>query len=340
VALSVSVIYIQSSGSGIGIFSGLFHVTLISQSIETFFFIVGALILMPWSLTTAPQIKSMVYLNVTMNLIRSRLFLVLATIVLLYVVYTQTIGSGIGIFSGLFHDFLSAQYCAVDEIVPSTVLCSALPLVKPRRWLTKAEKEQFVLTQDLKSILVGLYLGDLHARKLKGSVNPRLEFEQGTIHEDYLLHLYELFKDFCPSSPQIRNLLPHPKTGKVYSTIRFNTRALPCFKEFYDLFYPRGVKIIPANIGELFTPLSLAYLIADDGSFNTRYPAVILSTQSFSLKDVNLLAKILNDNLKLNCTINKSRSNFVIRISPESLPILQALLAPIMPSSMRYKIGL
>jgi hypothetical protein len=50
VALSLSVIYIQSIGSGIVIFSGLFHVTLISQSIEIYFHNVGAFILMPWSL--------------------------------------------------------------------------------------------------------------------------------------------------------------------------------------------------------------------------------------------------------------------------------------------------
>jgi hypothetical protein len=56
-ALSFNVVYIQSIGSGIGIFSGLFHVTLISQSIETFFYLVGALIIMPWSLYNVPQIK-------------------------------------------------------------------------------------------------------------------------------------------------------------------------------------------------------------------------------------------------------------------------------------------
>jgi hypothetical protein len=36
-AVSLIVVYIQSIGSGKGIFSELFHVTLISQSIETFF---------------------------------------------------------------------------------------------------------------------------------------------------------------------------------------------------------------------------------------------------------------------------------------------------------------
>ena len=49
------------------------------------------------------------------------------------------------------------------SIIPYGSVNSALPLVKPRRRLTKAEQEQFVLTPDLKSILVGLYLGDLFA---------------------------------------------------------------------------------------------------------------------------------------------------------------------------------
>ena len=43
-ALSFNVVYIQSIGSGIGINSGLFHVTLISLSI---LYLVGAIIIIP-----------------------------------------------------------------------------------------------------------------------------------------------------------------------------------------------------------------------------------------------------------------------------------------------------
>ena len=35
-ALSLNAFYIQSIGSGIGIYSGLFHVTVVSQLIDTF----------------------------------------------------------------------------------------------------------------------------------------------------------------------------------------------------------------------------------------------------------------------------------------------------------------
>jgi|ERR1700743_495698 len=44
-ALSFNALYIQSIGSGIGIYSGLFHVTFISQLLEIFIYLIGAAIL-------------------------------------------------------------------------------------------------------------------------------------------------------------------------------------------------------------------------------------------------------------------------------------------------------
>lgn len=48
--LSFNTLYLQSIGSGIGIYSGLFHVTTISQFIEVFILIIGSLILISWPL--------------------------------------------------------------------------------------------------------------------------------------------------------------------------------------------------------------------------------------------------------------------------------------------------
>uniref|UniRef100_UPI00315D7A2D NADH dehydrogenase subunit 2 n=1 Tax=Leucopaxillus giganteus TaxID=1167592 RepID=UPI00315D7A2D len=49
-ALSFNSLYIQSIGGGIGIYSGLFHVTQVSQVIEIFLLIIGSLILIAWPL--------------------------------------------------------------------------------------------------------------------------------------------------------------------------------------------------------------------------------------------------------------------------------------------------
>ena len=46
--LSFNILYIQSIGSGIGIYSGLFQITNISQTIELFLLIIGSMILIGW----------------------------------------------------------------------------------------------------------------------------------------------------------------------------------------------------------------------------------------------------------------------------------------------------
>lgn len=52
-ALSLNAFYIQAIGSGIGIYSGLFHVTIISQLLDVLLFFLSALILMSWPLITS-----------------------------------------------------------------------------------------------------------------------------------------------------------------------------------------------------------------------------------------------------------------------------------------------
>src|SRR2546423_2218500 len=101
-------------------------------------------------------------------------------------------------YSGLFTNFLSILniiYSAAGELVnpigtvfftPFILLCSALP-IKPKR-LSKAEQEQFSLSQKEKEIVVGLLLGDLGAEKQ--NVNTRFRFIQSIIHKEYLLALY------------------------------------------------------------------------------------------------------------------------------------------------------
>ena len=48
--LSFNTLYIQSIGSGIGIYSGLFNITQVSQTIEVFILIIASLILIAWPL--------------------------------------------------------------------------------------------------------------------------------------------------------------------------------------------------------------------------------------------------------------------------------------------------
>lgn len=219
------------------------------------------------------------------------------------------------------------------------LLCSLVP-VKPESRMTKLERDKFSLTPQLKEILVGLLLGDLSARRPKPSANTRLLFAQSIIHEDYLLHLYDVFKDFCKSAPKTVTPMAHKKTDKVYPYIRFEARSLPCFNYYYDLFYSDGKKVIPSNIGEILTPLGLSYWLADDGCFHIRDSDIYICTNGFTLEETNLLISVLKEKFNLECSRILQKNNYMIRISRKSLPVVQSLLEDSMPSMMKHKIGL
>jgi NADH-ubiquinone oxidoreductase chain 2 len=55
--LSFNILYIQSIGSGIGIYSGLFQITNISQTIEIFFLLIGSIILIGWPIINNKNIN-------------------------------------------------------------------------------------------------------------------------------------------------------------------------------------------------------------------------------------------------------------------------------------------
>ena len=60
------------------------------------------------------------------------------------------------------------------------------------------------------------------------------------------------------SPPKSTNRKPDKRTGKIYNSLIFKTRMLPCFNYLWDLFYIDKVKIIPSNIGLLLTEVCLA----------------------------------------------------------------------------------
>ena len=60
-ALSYNALYIQSIGSGISIYSGLYHVTVLSQSFDLIIYILASLILIPWS--NKPKLIQSLFFN-------------------------------------------------------------------------------------------------------------------------------------------------------------------------------------------------------------------------------------------------------------------------------------
>lgn len=189
------------------------------------------------------------------------------------------------------------------------------------------------LTLEQREVIVGCSLGDLHIWK-HSTYNAQLQFAQSTVHSKYLMHLYSIFNSFCKSEPKVQEISLRV-TGKSYSRVRFQTRTSSLFSEFHSFFFKDGNKIVPSNIGDLLTARSLAYWSMDDGSKASS--GFLLSTQSFSEAEVNLLCSVLLSKFDINCNIRK-QTGYVIYIRANSMERFRALVLPYFNESMVYKL--
>lgn len=129
----------------------------------------------------------------------------------------------------IFQIFLENNNIGIEKFF------SLLPSNNTHNRLKLKDKEKFILPKNLKDILIGLLLGDIHARFRFGKTS--FVFLQGIGNQEFLYHLYNLFSHYCPSEPKIKSNPTDIRTGKIYSNISFTTYTLPCFNELYHLFY-------------------------------------------------------------------------------------------------------
>lgn len=205
--------------------------------------------------------------------------------------------------------------------------------------MTKLERAEFNLSDQTRQVLVGILLGDAHIQiRSNSSINARLKYTQSIVHKEYFDHIYELFKHYTTESflPYYLSQ-PHTITQKNSNSWTFVTMSLPCFKLYRDLFYNSdGVKIVPENIGDLLTPIGLAYWVMDDGSKLKK--GLHLNTYGFNSQDIDLLLNVLRNKFNLKCSTHIKNGRYRIYIGYESMDLLRSLVSPHMHSSMMYKI--
>ncbi len=133
---------------------------------------------------------------------------------------------------------------------------------------TKQVREMIQLPNIQKSVVVGLILSDGWLRfPDKSSKNALIGFKQSLAHSDYVWFVFSFLSHYCNITPQLKKGI---KSGIPFYGLEFVTRSLPCFTEFYTIFYVNGVKVIPKNIYELLTPVAFAHLIKGFIKFRRR----------------------------------------------------------------------
>jgi len=135
----------------------------------------------------------------------------------------------------------------------------------------------------------------------KEKYNVQLQFEQSIKHEEYLRHLYEIFKNYSKKEPKIINRYIKANK-KLYQSIRFTTSRLEVFNKIYNNFHDENKKkIVPLNIGDVLKPIGLAYWAMDDGYKQQK--AFVLCTDSFKKEEVELLIKVIKRNFDIDSTL-------------------------------------
>jgi recombination protein RecA len=192
------------------------------------------------------------------------------------------------------------------------------------------------LTKEQKEMLIGTILGDggvyPHGRK-----NKSYRFlighceKQKPLVENKKLCLNNLVNN-------IRQTINKKKNSIMWS---FSTVVHHDFKFFRDLFYDNNKKVVREKLINYITPISLAYLIMDDGSSDGKYN-IRIHTNGFTKNENEILRNIFYIKFGVSCKICEFQKNdkkyYYLSFNKKNSQILSDLIRPYIIKCMEYKI--
>ncbi len=197
---------------------------------------------------------------------------------------------------------------------------------------------------DIISIVIGSLLGDGHLEKRKQGVGTRIKFEQSSNNVEYLMwfHSYLSYRGYCNTNkPKLKKRIR--KNGTVYYHYSINSFTFSSLNWMHDMFYKKiegkYIKIIPDNIEQYLTPISLALWFMDDGSKLGK--GAKIATNCFTKIELLKLCQILKTKFNLTVTVHSGGINkgYILYISTSSMVNFSKIIKPNMLPSLYYKLG-
>ena len=186
----------------------------------------------------------------------------------------------------------------------------------------------------LEQAMVGLLLGDGTLVKKYVGGSTYFKYAQSIIHAGYLHHVFDLFK----LQGFVNMVAPSSGTslikGMTYNWLQFSTKSLADWNQLHTLWYINGIKVIPANIGELLTPIAIAYWFMDDGGWTKT--GIHLATNSFTKEDTLRLIDVLQTKYNIKCSLHSRNRIYIWTKSTEAFI---GMVKPYVHSNMAYKLG-
>ena len=162
---------------------------------------------------------------------------------------------------------------------------------------------------ELKSAIIGMVMGDASlGSKCKGRKNGTLQMSHCAKQLGYLEWKKEAILDQIVNSKITRN--DKVTKDRVYEHYHLTTWMHPLFTRLYNRFYHFGHKCLDEYLVKMITPLALAILYMDDGTFSKaggRNESFFLCVQSFDFANQMLLKKSLKIKFGLDWNIVKAQ---------------------------------
>jgi len=178
----------------------------------------------------------------------------------------------------------------------------------------------------------------------KKSNHALIKFEQGYIQEEFLIHLFSLFKSYCFMDEPGKRIDLYGERKGLIKSFWFKTFSFYSFDEIWNLFYiksnDKAIKTIQeCLILNHLTDRGLAYWIMGDGSLNKDKKTMILHTQSYTKTENLILSRELNEKFGFSSeVILHKKKYFVVKFNSKDALTLHNLIKPYIIESMKYKI--
>jgi ubiquinol-cytochrome c reductase cytochrome b subunit len=215
------------------------------------------------------------------------------------------------------------------------VLFSLLPFNCPRVPSTKRIGPH---NYEIICILIGSLLGD--GSMEKDGNGSRFAFYQEKTNGEYLLWLHQVISSLGYCKPEIPVIQTRKGTnGQIRYFYRFRTYTYSSFNWIYEEFYPNKRKVVPQIIDQYLSPLALAVWIMDDATLY-KNKGLRFCTNSFTLKEVQYLASVLEKKYSLNTSIHKTGvvNQYGLYIPKSSMADLTKIVKPHIHPTMLYKL--
>lgn len=190
--------------------------------------------------------------------------------------------------------------------------------------------------QDQLDVMYGSVLGDAYLRS-SSKKSWSLTFSHGEKQLEYLkwkLNIYDKFVTTKKFGTMNRDFHGN---ATVYS---FATISHPDITSAYHLTHPNGIKLVTDDWLELLSPLSLAVWYMDDGSLNKRYGTIVMSTNAYSLNELDLMIHWFEKKHNIHAKLEKRRNDqYALRINASESKLFRSIISDYIPKCMSYKLG-